>query len=647
MTLNRCRVLRQFRDNEAGNVFPLTAAAIFVMAGLVGGGVDMSRAYQVQSRLQSACDAGALAGRKTVTTQGFDGPALRAANNYFKVNFSGVSDVEEPQVRFTSDDDGNSVEGTASTSVNTLVVNILGVDEIPVSVTCSASMSIGNSDVVMVLDTTGSMDWAISDSDGTRRISALRSAMKNFYDNLEETTKDTNARIRYGFVPYNQSVNVGHLLDANWIVDKMDIQSREPTYVDVERDTDEVEAYKPPYNVDSQSVGDQDYGNWQDHRGSWTKDRDCDANRPNNTNWNSSGPETSTRTYIDSNGNRITETVQTYGQTRTEYQCYYKSWRNYWIAKRSASRNYFYVRKAIEEPIYKKETVRVFDKFVYQQVKDLDVSVYKTGASTSTLNGPNGTNQNYRWAGCIEERGTQNAGNIRYSTQVGFSPDGLFDLDIDSVPDSDETRWRPMWPDLAYVRTNQRQNRLERAAKSDHGLAVGSSCPRQAQLLSEMSKADFYAYADSLSPQGSTYHSIGMIWGARLSSQQGIFGTNVNEAADNGGEVARHIVFMTDGAMDTSYYYQSAWGVEWHDQRVTADGFSEQNERHNQRLLATCAAVKAKGIRVWIIALSTQLTSTLTSCGSSESSFTANSADELERAFQEIAKNVGELRITQ
>lgn len=644
MARDQSGLLRRLRDSEAGNVFPLTAAAVFVMAGLVGGGVDMSRAYQVQNRLQNACDAGVLAGRKNVTTQGFDSAAEQAATDYFNVNFTGVSDVTTPSFTPTSPDAGNTVVGNASTNVNTVIMNIFGFTEIPISVSCTASMSLGNADVVMVLDTTGSMDWAISSSDSTKRIDALEDAMKNFYDNLATATNGTNARVRYGFVPYNQTVNVGGLLNPSWLVDSMYIQSREAQYIDVERDTDEVESYKDPEYDRDDSTSNSTYSDWTDYRGSWRDDDDCEDEEPRDTDWETSGPETSSETYIDSNGNRVTETVYTYEQTRTQYQCYRKSRKNYWIEKRTSSREYYITITATEEPVYKKEIVRVFDDYLYKNVL-YDTSTYKTGSNVTTVTGEDGADQTSKWAGCIEERDTVSSGSITYSSLLGFSPSGLYDLDIDSVPTSDETRWRPMWPEVAYVRTNRYKNRLVSSDESDDGIAVGASCPFEAQLLATMEKSEFYDYAESLVPRGGTYHSIGMIWGARLSSPQGLFGTNVNEPASNGGEVSRHIVFMTDGEMDTNYA-QSAWGVEWHDRRVTDNGYSDQNKRHNDRLLATCAAAKAKGIRIWVIALSTSLTSSLTTCASSESSFTANSADQLNAAFQEIAKNVGELRIT-
>ena len=50
--------------DQRGNTIAIVAAAIVPLLGMIGGGIDMSRLYLAKTRLQQACDAGALAGRK-------------------------------------------------------------------------------------------------------------------------------------------------------------------------------------------------------------------------------------------------------------------------------------------------------------------------------------------------------------------------------------------------------------------------------------------------------------------------------------------------------------------------------------------------------------------------------------------------------
>ncbi|MFD2578705.1 VWA domain-containing protein [Novosphingobium colocasiae] len=130
----------------------------------------------------------------------------------------------------SSDDNGNTVEGTATTSLNTDVMKVFGYRVINLTATCASSMGVGNSDVMMVLDNTGSMGSSLGN---TTRIAALRTAMNNFYTTLSTSTAGSNARIRYGFVPFSTTVNVGRLLynlNPAYLRDSTTYQSREPEY---------------------------------------------------------------------------------------------------------------------------------------------------------------------------------------------------------------------------------------------------------------------------------------------------------------------------------------------------------------------------------------------------------------------------------
>ena len=60
----RTGILARLRKDQSGNTVAIFAAALFPMAGLVGGAVDMARLYSVKNRLQAGCDAGSLAARK-------------------------------------------------------------------------------------------------------------------------------------------------------------------------------------------------------------------------------------------------------------------------------------------------------------------------------------------------------------------------------------------------------------------------------------------------------------------------------------------------------------------------------------------------------------------------------------------------------
>lgn len=616
MRSDRGRAPGILRDTS-GNVLPIAAAGLVVATIIVGSAIDLSRSYNVQNHLQAACDAAVLAGRHTVTTRGFDDESETVAKNYFATNFNQTAYKDViPSFSAMSDDGGKTVKGTASAVVNTLVMRLFGMTQSTLTVTCSSSMGVGNADVMMVLDTTGSMG---SSMNGGTRISALQDAMKSFYQTLQTATANSNARIRYGFVPYSSSVNVGRLiydLDPRYLVDSHNYQSREYSRSDSTFYDDE------PTASSSQRVNSP----------SFSKQSDCEAALPqDDTEYTNSGNWGSTSNSSNTPSKGWTTS------TRRIKQVLYK----YDGCQKSGSKYYFY-RTTYTRYHYETWT----SHYEYKQ-RLLDTSVYKT-FNTATANvGSNGSDISATWDGCIEERKTQPVSSFSYSPLVGMSPADALDVDLDAVPDvsNDDTKWAPMWPEVAYRRYDDDGNRS--VATQANGSRPGSYCPAAAQMLTEMDESTFNAYADKLKPEGSTYLDIGMIWGGRLLSPQGLWQSTVNDEPDNGGEVSRHIIFMTDGIMEPNYDIQSAWGIEWWDRRVTDDGSSNDAARHTQRFRAVCEAIKDKNIRLWVIAFTSGLSNDLKACASDNSSFSAANSSELNKAFQEIAKQVGELRVVE
>ena len=633
--------------NRSGNILPLAAVAIFGLAAMVGGAIDISRGWRTQTRLQSACDAGVLAGRRAVTTQGYDTAAETEADRYFLANFDedrqGASGTAFAS---TSVDRGGTIEGTASTTLPPVLMQIFGFAGFELQATCSATMGVGNSDVMMVLDTTGSMTWTLAGS-AQSRMDALRTSMKNFYDTLEDSAAGSNARIRYGFVPYSSTVNVGHLLvdiDPDYLVDSWTIQSRQAVW----RTVRTVTGYGTPTPSSGSTNSPTTYSGWTNYSGTrYNFSSTCNNNKPADTQFTNFGTPTAvTTTTTNAQGQQVVTVTTTQPQRATSYACNFVLI-GYYIQQRTAARNVVTTETQTADPIY--SDTQVFDRWEYRPVT-YDTSSYKLFNATTARTGENGTAISSTWEGCIEERSTVSEPAFSWSALTGFSPAGAQDLEIDTPPDgSDASKWAPMWPEVAYMRTTTINGTvyMNSALPSATGMQAPSFCPAQAQLLATMNQAAFYAYADALNPEGATYHDIGMVWGGRLLSPDGMWANNVTEAPDNGGEVSRHMIFMTDGEMSPSYSSQSAWGVEYHDKRVTDNGYTDDAARHNSRFLALCDAVKAKGIRVWVIAFAQGMTTPLQTCASSDSAFTAANASQLDDAFQAIAKQVGELRVVQ
>jgi hypothetical protein len=120
-----------------------------------------------------------------------------------------------------------------------------------------------------------------------------------------------------------------------------------------------------------------------------------------------------------------------------------------------------------------------------------------------------------------------------------------------------------------------------------------------------------------------------------------------NATAPNGDAIARHIVFMTDGAQVNNVENYSIHGIEWWDRRITGDGNSTREfNRRASRLQAICNAAEQENVTVWVVAFGTTLTQNLVDCASPGRAFQANNAASLEDAFQEIAQKIAALRLT-
>ena len=79
--------LTRLRRDARGNTLAIVGAALVPLSAMIGSGVDMSRAYMAKNRLQSACDAAALAGRRVMTDDTMNATVSAEAIRFFNFNF--------------------------------------------------------------------------------------------------------------------------------------------------------------------------------------------------------------------------------------------------------------------------------------------------------------------------------------------------------------------------------------------------------------------------------------------------------------------------------------------------------------------------------------------------------------------------------
>jgi Flp pilus assembly protein TadG len=627
--------LSRLRKDASGNALAIGAAAVVPLIGIVGGALDVGRMYAAKTRLQHACDAAVLGGRQSMTGKVWKADNAAIAKRFFDMNYpEGKYGTHFPTpvagaprgITLTPNVDG-SVAAVAQAIVPMTLTRVFGAGEKPVTVDCKAQINMPDTDVMMVLDTTGSMK-TVNPGDSADRMTALRSSVKGFYNVLKDANA-AGADIRYGFVPYSTNVNVGALLKPEWLADKGEYQSRVPDGTEV-------------IDVAAKTAMTTSYSGWTKISGSWIT-----------TEGNVSGGSCTApaNNYTQSPSTLISETVT--GQKTVRVYEYSLNGSRYSVSgsdgacKMQTETFNNYVERYTEttEPVSTGAGQETKYWWKYRQV-EYDLGGLTVGGTFNAAVGDNHSARAISWNGCIEERET------KYIDNYANIPKDALDLDIDLVPNGDKkTKWGRALPGLVFARnslSNWETNIVRSDANftnlADYDGGRYAVCPSPARKLSAMSETELATYLDGLAPSGNTYHDIGMIWGARLLSPTGIFKDENNNGS------ARHLIFMTDGETNTNAIDYDAYGWTALDRRRQqskndAPVKSEHDLMVEARFTAMCEATRNKNITVWVIAFGTSLTPMLEGCASSGKAYQANNSAELTEAFSDIATNIAHLRL--
>lgn len=641
MAINRAfnaltRGLSRLLRDSAGNTLFMIAVGLVPLLAMVGGGIDMGRSYLSQTRLQQACDSGVLAARKrmgseVIATGVIPDAVVDTGNRFFNINYrDGAYWTTNRSFEMTLEED-YSISGTASVDVPTTLMTLFGYNEVAIEVSCAAKLNFSNTDIMFVLDTTGSMAET-NPGDSAPRIDILKTVVKDFHTQLEGS-KSPGTRVRYGFLPYSTNVNVGYLLKSDWVVDEWNYHGRKAM------DTGRTETYDTADTVYTYISGTEasiaafnatscpaDTYTWTQTAGGTNPDGSSYGTAVSNgtyywCNVSSDGALITVNGYTYDNYTYSWVTTPTGTQTRQIYNWQYKS--------------------------------MPFDvKFVKGPTGD---DTLKSGSIDVRMYGyPSPTPENITawFRGCIEERDTY---EIDDYDNVDLSR--ALDLDIDLVPTPGDakTQWRPMLNEISFepeIWWDGTGDFKSPAVTANDYLMAGwaglSSCPAQARKLDEMDGGEVDSYLSTLTPDGSTYHDIGMIWGGRLLSPTGLFS---GENADLSGKPSsRHMIFLTDGETapyDLSY---GTYGIEPLDKRRWDPKKPELGlsltDVVERRFAVACNEVKKRNITVWVIGFGVSLDDFMTECAGPGHYFEAKDAAELQDVFSKIAAQMGDLRIS-
>lgn len=697
--------------NEEGNIIAILAAAVIPVIGLVGGGVDMSRLYLTQSRLQGACDAGALMGRRTMGSGAWDAnggiantQALRMFDQNFESGAYGSSGLTRSYV-----ESGGNVTGTASVTVPMALMQVLGVDSKVIAVSCQAESRVPNTDVMFVLDTTGSMIHRATGSTETK-ISGLKKAIKCFYEALAkqdiadtmpadcgetvnpQATNTGSVQLRFGFVPYAINVNVGHLLPLDYIADSWSYQSREATVTPTATSTPNYGDESTPTAVSTIDTALADSA-WIDIPTMVTVGGFVYFGNTTTTNLGcstlavpapSTTPTQGANQFVSQSPATPVEPdatlTKTYArQTVTSTRSYRRQFMGppgpgstlgtCSLQYRDTARTARTVTTRTTTPItwsYNAFTGWEYKKVTFNVRGLKDVAKNMWPASIELPLGVNGTMTPISWNGCIEERQTFSAPDSNSADDWNPIPSTALDMNIDLVPTAGNalTQWGPMLTGAVWRRHAVTTDALGGRSLSGPTLEKvwltrndnfamplpTTNCPVPARKYQTWDPVDFSNYVNSLTPDGFTYHDIGLLWGARIMSPTGIFAA---ENAPANMTIERHMVFMTDGATDVRPDDYSAYGIHWYDRRQTSpDSAPTETQLEaitDARTAALCTAIKNKNITLWVISygdVGTDMNAKLERCATPGRFFQATSVAALVANFKQIAAEISALRLT-
>jgi hypothetical protein len=180
--------LRKLRSDRRGITAAMIGLTLTGTIGLSALVIDIGNTFQVRRSMQASADSAALAGAAQINCcSGAAGTAITTARTYSaqagQYNATSINTVTIPAgypqlkcltsigVSCTGPDSANAIVVRQTSNVPTIFARLFGITSIPVTVTSTASLAGGTSkplEIMMVLDTTGSMNTSDSSCGQTR-----------------------------------------------------------------------------------------------------------------------------------------------------------------------------------------------------------------------------------------------------------------------------------------------------------------------------------------------------------------------------------------------------------------------------------------------------------------------------------------------
>lgn len=206
ITTRATPLLRRLQRNEQGSMLLFVGMGLFTLMAATGVAIDMSRLQSVRAKLSNSLDAAGLAAGAKAHSADPD----TVVNNYLAANYpDGYLDSRIIDVDVTVNPDNTLITVAASAEVDMTFMRVFGRDTEIVSASSEITRENRGVEMVMVLDTTGSMA-------GTK-MSDLRTAATDMVDILFGSN-ETMDNLWVSIVPYVTTVNIGPH-NTSWLRD--------------------------------------------------------------------------------------------------------------------------------------------------------------------------------------------------------------------------------------------------------------------------------------------------------------------------------------------------------------------------------------------------------------------------------------------
>ncbi|MGD9802595.1 MAG: VWA domain-containing protein [Hyphomicrobiaceae bacterium] len=196
----RLNMARRLARSQDGGVAIMFAFSFVLLMGFAGAAVDLGNVYRYKSRAQAALDAAVLAASNPLVESSERANVFRAT---FKANYGDIKPFPKTlEFKFV---DGNGGTGHASFDVSTYLMGAMGFDQLGVDVGSSANFDRLDTEIVFVVDISGSMR--------NTRIDGVKTAANSLIDAVLAGSA-SQAKVRFAVVPFNMAVNIGTNMGA-------------------------------------------------------------------------------------------------------------------------------------------------------------------------------------------------------------------------------------------------------------------------------------------------------------------------------------------------------------------------------------------------------------------------------------------------